>query len=596
MRAAIGKSKTRSSETERVLRSPRSPRTAEALQRPRKRSTADGQSDVTNLSSGREELRSRRSFLHVQAQRRRMLVSIALLFVIGAIALRAVHVAGVERQDIAERAARRITAAVKSSKIGSNHADTARGAAGAARAPSSQDEEVAELTATDEILDRAWVPLKSERNDLNDENVPFFTPIKRSERRYERLRRWKGRSGHVEGMWLVRDACFEPATSSFPVRRASLRDLLEEHTKEDNWLKIVDASTQISRSQVKYRVPGVTVMSRNFAADNTGAHFTFYTIPLMGVMRFATEVLHGDVSLVLPKARIPPLPHRRRLERRQFDHMFLQAQRVLSLDAPVVANMSQGNYVCFDELLSIGRNYYNIISGPEDASYARANVMATTDLHLENECYGPDHDPQDTIYILNRRVYARRILNVDEIVEAVRDVAGPGIKIKVFDSPNAACQNSRGCYGFANCEELWSRNDSTWFNPPCKTIATIDDDIELFNKITFMISVHGAGNANMFWMPRGSVLLEMFPYGVMDRSYITLANYTQTNYFQYRERNSEIADSHFGQHHAEDKIWADNSMRTDIKHLPVKINVQNFRPTLERAFAAWTKGCKTIAS
>mmetsp|Transcript_18098 Transcript_18098/g.31400 ORF Transcript_18098/g.31400 Transcript_18098/m.31400 type:complete len:855 (+) Transcript_18098:82-2646(+) len=473
------------------------------------------------------------------------------------------------------------------------------------------------------------IPFQDAQNHA--EPVKFFSEIPDSEHDYDFLRQWRGREKvSPVDMWFVRNACYKPASKKFLVDEDTYNKnihLLRSFDRKE-WTEPVDINSKtirkdkteipnpylggtIAPQQIKHRVPGVTIFCRSCQLNNTGAHFPFYILPIVSIERWATIFRkHTPLSLLLPF--VPQFPQSRmHMQPKLASYAFADIQRIIDLNATELQGYKPDDFICFDEMIAFGRDFYNMIRSSDDLAYLKQNIISSpiSPIHsLVFDCSNPDqklalsdhahhqeppakHYEEPVVYIMNRRVGARRIENLDEVVDMVAETTG--MKVVVFDSPNVQCPNGHGCHGFLTCDEVGKRDKHHMFDPPCKLYPDVDDDIIAFNKIHFLITVHGAGEANLIFMPRGSVLVEIIPYALGDVSYIQMSAYADIQYFQYRETNTSIVEAAFGADTdlSEEHIWHNKTLRFALKALPVHVSSENLREVVRNAHRAWYARC-----
>uniref|UniRef100_A0A7S1TGC7 Uncharacterized protein n=1 Tax=Compsopogon caeruleus TaxID=31354 RepID=A0A7S1TGC7_9RHOD len=385
----------------------------------------------------------------------------------------------------------------------------------------------------------------------------------------------------LDTLWSFENVCYDSIKQRFTITKEDAK-LLPPFFVEDH--RVETLSTERNSTIVPMWMNGTTLLSRDAHLDQTGAHFYFFLLPVATLLRHLHETspdLEG-VNVLFDNFSIPAGHD---LERQLSEILFGQIPRERRLSLSKL----EAQVTCFETLLSVGLEYSSVIQGQKDFDFMRERASEVEMVQLASDCKEPFAN-RAAVGILNRRVYSRRILNQRQLEVVVRQVFGPAVDIIVFDSPNVACEN--GCLGFANCLDLLRQPEEVYQN--CRKTRSVADDVKHFNNLTMMISVHGAGNINYIWMPKGSHVVEIFPYGISDFTYQKLTNLTDLNYFAFEESNRTVFNNNFRHLGDGSYCWKDDRCRKHIKESPVSVTMdgpQGLKRLLREVQVSWSKRC-----
>jgi hypothetical protein len=345
----------------------------------------------------------------------------------------------------------------------------------------------------------------------------------------------------------------------------------------------------------------------------TNAHFAFIISRLVIAQRAAIDMGEKDIHLIMDNDTVTEKQKRRvALERKLLDYL-AQDLKSISSFATTYNDIKAEEMVCFDKMAV--PDYWQVIMRiqAKDMTYLRQliNRKAGTGKIYESCAEVGLHRP--IVWILSRRAWSRKTTNDAELMNAVKRVFKNDVEVRVFDSPNLLCGR---CAGYPVCDEsMMSFSLGTnieklprssdihapvFLNPdyPFHTeqnvtcLPDINYDIALFNRITFLIAIHGAGLSNAMYMPRKSVVLEIMPYGVRDHSYQTMLPLIGLNHQQYWESNDTFVQEKVGRKMKPEELWT-NEHRGTVKSVPVTVTIPDFIGYIERGRDIWNEHCRT---
>ncbi|KAA8493121.1 Protein O-linked-mannose beta-1,4-N-acetylglucosaminyltransferase 2 [Porphyridium purpureum] len=355
---------------------------------------------------------------------------------------------------------------------------------------------------------------------------------------------------------------------------------------------------------------GIFIFCSQCHMDQSGAHFLFVILPLISEIRRAIAAGFGAPTILINDLRMTERHAKTPLwERKLLQYVATDAQRLASwasdfdIGEPVIS--------CFQNFVLSDFHLFSQLS-ESDFTYFRKTVAraASTKRALYEHC-GELALKQPVVWILSRRVWSRKTLNVPELVQAVQHAFKGKAEVRVFDTPNMPC---RGCLGYSECPDKeqshglpaaiydapnYPFDSASKHRGSGKASATclhgdaerdVDYDIALFNNITLLVSVHGAGLSNCIFMPRGSSIVEIMPYGVRDDSYVRLFRRLGVEHVRYDETDDSEVVAHFGRRMLPSELWTPEHRGT-LKGLGVRVNTSQLFGVLQRTAARWSQSC-----
>ncbi|KAA8498023.1 hypothetical protein FVE85_5608 [Porphyridium purpureum] len=356
------------------------------------------------------------------------------------------------------------------------------------------------------------------------------------------------------------------------------------------------------------------------------AHWIFFVLPLVNHVRRA-RLSGGPVFLLVNNLDTSGIKghHKSVLwERKILVYITSQLDGIIYLrDAEHNARLEPKLPAC-TRTVGVPSKLPSSMINRDDYLYARRILSRFAQRPLYQHCRERRlHKP--VVWILDRRIWSRRLRNRADIEMLVREEMGDDVEIRVFDNPNTDCENY--IKGFANCNDahpVYLAQDYPFFHASHRSerandtagsadsIATTDKsvswspssslplpaqsdfdyDAALFNNITFLIAVHGGGLMNEWLLPEGSVAIEIYPYGVMDTSYRQL--YANTNasglyHLMYHDKNDSQARQAFGSVRAGD-LW-NSANRGKVKGLSVEVSIRKMRWAIRHSYELWRNSC-----
>jgi len=304
-------------------------------------------------------------------------------------------------------------------------------------------------------------------------------------------------------------------------------------------------------------------------------------MPAFHLVSFARRVLkESNLYVVFDDVNIP---EKNTLEQQVFEAEFA--------DVPKEHRLSRKHdlpgITCFKHVILNER-----MANPEvkmtayapDLAYLRGNVEKRRNTKMHSHCKQLPAEAKKTIWLAQRRVYSRKLENIEDIVATIKRVFGDDWTVHEFDSVNAGCPlNGKTCLGYYNCD-LVQPTDT------CTETKSLDKEIDLFNSISFLIAVHGATAMNLPWMPDDSTYVELFPPAFNEPCYSDYARRSPIEYYAFNEPNYTRYNAHLS-HVDPKRCFADPSCRHTIKEWSVHISVDALEPLLREAKQKYFEKC-----
>ncbi|KAA8498436.1 hypothetical protein FVE85_6021 [Porphyridium purpureum] len=394
--------------------------------------------------------------------------------------------------------------------------------------------------------------------------------------------------------------------------KAIKNEFSEGAVRAPAFISLVEPGFKSAKSRKVKNVPGLFLYADYFANDQTGAHHIFLLLPLLAAINRARS--HRD-AMKLPPTTIlwknSTLSNKHvkglNVEVKLTNYMFAGTNGVQSLETHY-SDPAAASLYCFEKMQMIMYDWR--LLRVEDFTYLREMISkhGKTKRKLFEHCKDVQLK-KPVVWLLSRRVYSRKWLNLPELVDAVHAVFGGAdrVDVKVFDTPNLPCRGKATGFHLCNDSDPASLEEGmqSYFDPlypftdPLDgavhpgddRLHSVDWDIALYNQVTFFLSVHGAALANSIYQPRKSVVLEIMPYGIMDDSYPRIFRSMDISHVRYNELDDSEIEAEFGKHMAVNEIWnAQNRGRA--KALGVRVNISALQPYLRHAKDLWEKDCK----
>lgn len=409
---------------------------------------------------------------------------------------------------------------------------------------------------------------------------------------------WKYTNGEgIEASLAVGNLCYSLKDDVFIMDKKDKARLIHDVAS----LRGINASKRIPHIQnvdeirandVVHWIRGLTVVSTEMSLVNeTGAHFIAGSVPLLSAVSFARRGLHIDAKDISVAYRVLPTRANMRPDNAMyFDLAFAEIPKKNILSLSSFKPRQGRNIVCMKKALELDRSYAYTMRSSDDTAYLRDNIVRMQKTPMADDCSHHTAGVQKTIFILSRAVHSRRWADIRSFESTCQKVFGDSTKVVVFESLDQL--------GAKHCQTNSSREEhltACSLLPSSALSAPLSDHL-LFNQITFLISVHGAGNANYIYLPKGAHVVEVMPVGVQASydMYKKLATRIGLEHFEHEETNRTFYDGYPLSKYNQTQCFRDNHCRKISKQLPVPVTTSgphSIVPLLERARDSWISRC-----
>ncbi|GJQ15236.1 hypothetical protein GpartN1_g7027.t1 [Galdieria partita] len=389
----------------------------------------------------------------------------------------------------------------------------------------------------------------------------------------------------VNTIWKVKNLCYAPKRGSFVVHKDDYK-LLPKFVRDSP--KLVQLNNKPQSSANTKWIPGVSLLFDDLRMEESGAHLYFHLLPVVSAWKMAQERWPTEnISMTFRHLKT----------RKQADEQLLDLSLYHIPEKQIVelnqSRMTDYDAICWERVIRIDQSYIGTADSSAFSVYLKKLVQDKYGIQIPKHCHHIKRDKKNQVWIIQRRVRARQIMNIDQLIHFLEHKGIYRENIRVFDSPNAVC-SSTGCFGYPVCDDITEHSKQT-----CRRSGhRLEEDIELFSQITLLISIHGAGNVHYLWMPPDSHVVEIFPYHFLPtKVYETFANLSTLRYFRYDVEdptvyleNMEKRTHNFTVH----QCWSDNSCRPKVKQLPVSLPLEDkssLASLLEKVIESWQSTC-----
>lgn len=396
---------------------------------------------------------------------------------------------------------------------------------------------------------------------------------------------WKNVRG-VDNIWKINGLCYAPKRGSLVISQNDANLLPKFVRDSPKLLKLGDEKPQLS-SNIQW-IRGVSLLFDDLRMEESGAHLYFHLLPVLSGWRMAKERWPVENISVIFRH----LKTRKPADRQLLDLVLyhIPKEQIVNLNDSRIAAYDT---ICWENAIRIDQSYVGTTDSVAFSAYLKELVKDKFGIQIPKHCRNVAKGKQNQVWIIQRRVRARQILNIDQVIQFLERKGVSRRNIRVFDSPNTAC-SSTGCFGYPVCDDITEQSKLT-----CrKSGHRLEEDVELFSQITLLISIHGAGNVHYLWMPPGSHVLEIFPYHFLPtKVYETFANSSNLKYFRYNVEDPTVYLEHMEErthNFTVHQCWSDNNCRPHVKQLPVFLPLDDntsLAVLLEKVVTSWQHTC-----
>lgn len=357
------------------------------------------------------------------------------------------------------------------------------------------------------------------------------------------------------------------------------------------------ASLLAFKGQEVVRVPGRTVMWRGRSLSEYQPHLTG---SLLAIRSFIDVLQKVDKSPV-------------RFATQSFTQSAKHDVRTSSLhdyylgdipsDMIIEVKNLKPKMVCFDEVHAIGSEFENHSLTRETYDHVKDLVekreKGKLRHHLVKSCKDKTANKQ-TVYIMDKQEVngsSGTLTNADAVKQALSDVLkilglDKTVTIKVVQAPSLPCsEGDEGCGGVW-CSEGQSKED-------CMKASSVMRDVVGYNNMTFLITTAGPRLDGLMYMPRGSGVVEVIPYGNYDRVHEGLATDAGIQYKRMQNRSDIDVEANLRERFGDIAIspracWADPECRKARKDSATKVDIKLLKLMVKDQLKLWKETCGVL--
>ncbi|PXF40804.1 hypothetical protein BWQ96_09462 [Gracilariopsis chorda] len=264
--------------------------------------------------------------------------------------------------------------------------------------------------------------------------------------------------------------------------------------------------------------------------------------------------------------------------------------------------------LCFENALSFGAEYEGHAASVESYDNIKGLIekheRSTSKMELTRKCKDASGSKK-TIWIMERQhVHGHEgtMSNAPAVKEAVEHElkkAGlaSAVDIQFIQAPSIPCPHGTsraGCYG-----SICDKRNGKWNNAEsqrCRRHPEILPEVLTYNRMTFLITLSGSANEGVVYMPRGSHILEVAPYGVLGNSLERLAKDAHLSHYRmenraFRDTETHIFDQFGDIARSAHSCWADLECREFRLRQATHVDVHHLKMLLRKTLGFWKATC-----
>lgn len=348
-------------------------------------------------------------------------------------------------------------------------------------------------------------------------------------------------------------------------------------------------------SQKVIQIQGTTVFWRGRTLHSAHAHLHRSLIPIRSLIDILKRShFHSEVKLAA-ESFDPPDGNENVIRIQNYYLGDLKAEDRISL------GKLRPRLVCFRRVIALGSEYENHASSSQVYEHVKDLIAEEGNLGtpLVKFCAAENANTQ-TMWIMNRHVATSSfgvIENLAEVETLVNhELLNMGltskVDLRVIQAPNLKCPPGtplEGCYNL-DCNGKGDV-DGTCFHSPSPL-----HEVQTFNNMTFLITTSGPADEALSYMPRGSQVIELAPYGFLDRSYQQAAEDALLTYHRVEDHDSREWEQsmyeRFGDvARSRQSCWDDPECRSARIARATHANIHSLRAVLKKAIFVWRTAC-----
>lgn len=257
--------------------------------------------------------------------------------------------------------------------------------------------------------------------------------------------------------------------------------------------------------------------------------------------------------------------------------------------------------VCFRRVIALGSEYENHASSLQVYEHIKDLISAEGELEtpLVKFCAARNANTQ-TIWLMNRHVATSSFGVIENIAEVEilinHELLEMGlasrVDLRIIQAPNLKCPpgtSLEGCYNL-DCNGTGDVDGECFHSP------SLLHEVQTFNNMTFLITTSGPADEALSYMPRGSQVVELVPYGFLDHSYQQSAEDAHLTHYRVEDHESQDWEQsmyeRFGDiARSRQSCWDDLECRTARMTRATHANIHRLQATLKKAIFVWRTAC-----
>lgn len=259
--------------------------------------------------------------------------------------------------------------------------------------------------------------------------------------------------------------------------------------------------------------------------------------------------------------------------------------------------------ICFRRVIALGSEYENHASSARVYDHVKDLVETAERGRLAAPLIKACRDPganTDAIWVVHRQAARTSFGSLENLAqvetavnhELLRHDLADKVSMRVGQAPNSPCPPGtarEGCYDFA-C------GDARPADSDCIRSSSTLREVQLFNNMTFLITTSGPANEAFAYMPRGSHVIELVPYGFFDSTYEHAARDAHLVYHRVQGKASQSTQPEFFQRFGDiasspKACWADIECRAARLSRETYVDIHHLRAVLQKAISKWRSVC-----
>lgn len=350
-------------------------------------------------------------------------------------------------------------------------------------------------------------------------------------------------------------------------------------------------------------INGTTVLWRGRSIHTYNQHLHRSLIPIRSLLDVLRKTKYSTDVKVAAESFTPPVEQ---------EEMVRKAHEYFLGDIPEQNRIELGRIrprlLCFENALSFGAEYEGHAASVESYEKIKGLIEqhegSISKMQLTRKCRDASGS-KNTIWIMERQIengLEGKMSNSKAVREAVEhELKKAGlanaVNIQFIQAPSMPCPKGTiraGCYG-----SICGKGNSKWNSAEsqsCRRHPSILPEVLTFNRMTFLITLSGSANEGVVYMPRGSYVLEVAPYGVLENSLQKTAKDADLSHYRMQNRAFRDTETHifdqFGDiARSAHSCWTDLECRQFRLRQATHVDVHHLKMLLRKVLGLWKASC-----